>query len=197
MNVNPGAGTNANANGVNNTSEFADIVVTGVTTLSFFLGYGVSTYAGDNYLNRACLAGVVGATGYLLAESVHHGVAALWNSAVAVHDSVTTLMTNLPITPFNEESHIVKASTYAGAYLGLRYSPLRQRPARNLVDPSAPPDPYIDNTFYAARVLMAGTSSAMLGGGVGYLLGKGLDLTAKAAISGAKMAADRLGLKPL
>ncbi|WP_257264861.1 hypothetical protein [Endozoicomonas sp. ONNA2] len=193
MNVNSGAGTNNNA--VNNTDGFAEILVAGFTIASTIFGYRVSAaHVGDNYLLRAGYAGVCGTSVYLFAQSVHHGVATLWNASVAITDAVSTVMTN-HLTPFSEDSSIVKASTYAGAYLGLMHGPFPYRPACNLVNPSAPPVACSGNIAHMAERLVALPSSTMVGAGVGYLLGKGLDFTAKAAVSGAKMAADRLGLK--
>lgn len=58
-----------------------------------------------------------------------------------------------------------------------------------------PEEAFIRANYSDASIrILAGTCTVMIGGGVGYLVGKALDYTAKAAFSGAGMAAERLGL---
>ncbi|WP_257285938.1 hypothetical protein [Endozoicomonas sp. SESOKO1] len=189
MDINSGTGSTTNV--IISTSVMKDTLALAgtMTGLAFgFLVYSMSV--NDNFLNRALYMGALGTAGYLISQAAYHGCTRLWQGAVEIRDTVSTYMDNLDIPPFiQQDSHIVQSCTYAGALCGLGCSSAITTPL--LSPPKASrrenhPDP-MDR-------ILSGTGSVMVGAGVGYLVGKGLDYAAKAAFSRAGTAAERPGL---
>ncbi|WP_257265741.1 hypothetical protein [Endozoicomonas sp. ONNA2] len=190
MNINSGADSATNV--IISSSVIKDTLAMAGTMTGLAFGFLVSTGSvHDNFLNRALYVGACGTAGYLIAQSAYHGCTAFWQSTVEIRDTVSTYMNNLGITPTFRDSHIVKACTYAGALCGLGYSDGITSPARDASrgenDQRANPPGFMGR-------IQSGTGWVMVGAGAGYLLGKGLEYTAEAAISGAERAAKRLGL---
>ncbi|MGO0307371.1 hypothetical protein ACTL6P_12320 [Endozoicomonas acroporae] len=202
LNTNSGAGSTTNV--VISTSVIKDTLSMAGTLSGLAFGSFVSAVSRkDNFLNRGLYVGACGTAGFLIAQSACYGCTAFWKGTEVIRATVSTYMNNLGITPFSQDSHIVQAFTYAGALYSLRYSRALEAPllirseesiemerrahwGRNYEPPPCWPPPDVMDR------IKSGPGSVMLGAGVGYLVGKALDYTAKAAFSGARMAAECL-----
>ncbi|MBO9493541.1 hypothetical protein J7438_05500 [Thalassotalea sp. G20_0] len=201
LNTNSDAGSTTNV--VISTSVMKDTLSLASTLSGLAFGYLVFVVSNkDNFLNRGLYLGACGTAGYLFAQSACHGCTALWKGAEVIRATVSTYMNNLGIPPFSQDSHIVQAFTYAGACYSLRYSRVLEAPlfiqsvesiemARRAHSGRYDPPPCWPPPGVMDRI-KSGPSSVMLGAGAGYLVGKALDYTAKAAFSGARMAAECL-----
>ncbi|MBO9493542.1 hypothetical protein J7438_05505 [Thalassotalea sp. G20_0] len=189
MDINSGTGSTTNV--IIPTSVMKDTLSLAGTITGLAFGFTVfEITVDDNFLNRALYVGASGTMGYLLAQGAYHGCTAFWQAAVEIRDTVSTYMDHLGITPFiQQDSHIVQACTYAGALCGLGCSSALTMPLLVLGPPEEEESIRANHPDALNRVL-SGTGSVVVGGGVGYLVGKGLDYTAKAAFSGAGMAAE-------
>ncbi|WP_257285937.1 hypothetical protein [Endozoicomonas sp. SESOKO1] len=201
MNINPVAGSKNNV--VISTSVVKDALVLAGTLSGLASGFPVFAFAvEDNFLNRAIYMGACGTAGYLIAQSACHGCTAFWKGTEVIRATVSTYMNNPGITPFSQDSHIVQAFTYAGALYSLRYSRALEYPLLIQSEESIEMDRRAHSGEYdpppcwpppnVMDRIKSGPSSVMVGAGVGYLVGKVLDYTAKAAFSGARMAAECL-----
>ncbi|WP_422467227.1 MULTISPECIES: hypothetical protein [unclassified Endozoicomonas] len=193
MDINSGTGSTNNI--IVPASVMKDSLALAGTMTGLAFGFHTARFAvDDNFLNRALYAGAYGFAGNLIGKGVYHGCTAFWHASVKIRDTVSTYMNHLGITPFiQQDSHIVQACTYAGALCGLGCSSAITSPLMLL----GPPEKHAAiraNHPDALNRILSGTGSVVVGGGVGYLVGKALDYTAKAAFSGAGMAAERLGL---
>lgn len=189
MDINSGTGSTTNV--IISTSVMEDTLAVAGTMTGLAFGFLVSRMTvDDNFLNHALFMGASGTAGYLISHAAYHGCTVFWQGAVEIRDTVSTYIDNLGITPFiQQDSHIVQACTYAGALCGLGCSSAITTPFLGSPEASRRenhPDP-MDR-------ILSGTGSVMVGAGVGYLVGKGLDYTVKAAFSGDGMAAERPGL---
>lgn len=193
MNINSGAGSTTNV--VISSSVAKDALTLAGTLSGLAFGFLVTRLPDDDsFLNRALYVGASGVLGNLLGQGAYHGCTAFWQAAVKIRDTVSTYMDHLGITPFiQQDSHIVQACTYSGALCGLGCSSALTSPLLVLGPPEEEAAIRASHPGALNRIL-SGTGLVVVGGGVGYLVGKGLDYTAKAAFSGAGMAAERLGL---
>ncbi|WP_422490223.1 hypothetical protein [Endozoicomonas sp. ALE010] len=202
VNTNSGAGSTTDF--VISTSVIKDTLSVAGTLSGLAFGSFVSMSSDDdNVLTHRAYLGGCGTAGYLIAQNAYHGCAAFWKGSEVIRATVSTCMNNLGFTPFSQDSHIVQAFTCAGAWYGLCCSSALEAPllilseeaieierrghwGRNYEPPPCWPPPDVMDR------IKSGPGSVMLGAGVGYLVGKTLDYTAKAAFSGVRIAAECL-----